>query len=1333
MVTGVGGFAELEVVLSRLEGTTVGAGLRFTPPNSDAEVQMAGAALTFDFAALDQLIDDAGAYGKALGGMVLAGEVAVAVDRARQEAASQRVPLRLRLFVDPSAERLHHLWWETLCHPRTGECLVTNENVLFSRYLSSDSWAPVGDTPKAGLRAVVVVADPKGLDEWAPGGVALTPVAVDEEVARARAGLGAVPVSVLAGAGAATLDGLLTALRDGPGILYLVCHGFLADDGPQLLLEDVDGGVDRVAGSDLLTRLRELPQLPRLAVLASCQSGGSEAGVGGVALAALGPRLAELGVPAVVAMQGNVSMDTVATFMPTFFAELERDGQIDRAAAVARGRVRDRPDWWMPVLFMRLTSGRLWSADAAPAGPPRWHRSMPEDLATFATPDARRWLTLGRGSYELAETSEGRLDTVRAIYGSLSAAGVGLVRSPARGVDPVAIATPDQLLGSPKEGTTLDLAVLFSGLCMGNRLLPVLVLLGDEPLVLVSLVRGEADQAAGAAPRPGLFAGGLARGEEAFDTLVQLVDSGSLVAVECSGCARASGLDQASSAGRGREDGLLPFDRARSAARERLALERDGFTAAVDVAWLQRFGRKVPFLEADERPAPAVVRREPRPPPDPFRHREEELQRLHKAVLADSARRVAVVSGMPGVGKSSLVSAFAGSPAVDAAFPEGTLYVDLRATDVMAALDHIAQAFGQSVTEHEVLSARVAMVRSVLQNAGARVLVVVDDAGDPDVLDVFRFRDGGLVVTTVDEQLGDEPGAVAVRVEPLTLEKSVALLDELVEGDLGPHRNAVLERVAAPLGGLPLALALAASLVSKGIDAGADIEEVLDDLESRGLDLGPRDRPVRMVFDTTYERALDERRRGLFARLGAFSPGPVSLDAVAAVWGVDPTTAGADLRALTELSLVDSPERGEFQLQPLLRDYAVSKFGVLEPSEQQAVHYRAADHYRNWLRSFEETNEDQTLCWYRFAQQSWQEAKGRYLDHLSHLPDRVVDRLAYTGLFFDAFWWFGGYVRFEYCDQLLLEWDRSRRDDADDRRWFEAMKSLVRAYPVGPFKRGRGDWPAALAALDTIRELAGLASETSTVDVDERRHVGAVTDQFLAQCHQYLDEFDAADECYRRSISRLEEGGEWWESAWAHYFLADLEVDRRRPAEADRLWRASLALDQAHPRPDADVELRANLYRVEADVRWLDGDVSGALAAHGLATFYAYRLQSASHPPDFYALTFFREMKRHLARRLEELMASHRADEAAAGVAQLQTLWAPYWAAAGATTQAPPPLTADNAGQVVDAVAAPEPSERKLTTRSLRYRQRFAKEVADRTAAMKTELDPKAWPTTALE
>jgi hypothetical protein len=59
-------------------------------------------------------------------------------------------------------------------------------------------------------------------------------------------------------------------------------------------------------------------------------------------------------------MQGNVSVETVNRFMPVFFAELQRDGQIERAVAAARGAVRERLDWWVPALYTRLRSGRLW-------------------------------------------------------------------------------------------------------------------------------------------------------------------------------------------------------------------------------------------------------------------------------------------------------------------------------------------------------------------------------------------------------------------------------------------------------------------------------------------------------------------------------------------------------------------------------------------------------------------------------------------------------------------------------------------------------------------------------------------------------------------------------------------------------------------------------------------------------------------------------------------------------------------------------------------------------------------------------------------------------------
>jgi hypothetical protein len=59
-------------------------------------------------------------------------------------------------------------------------------------------------------------------------------------------------------------------------------------------------------------------------------------------------------------MQGKVSLETNSRFTSAFFSALQAEGVVDLAASLARGKVRERPDHWMPVLFMRLRSGRIW-------------------------------------------------------------------------------------------------------------------------------------------------------------------------------------------------------------------------------------------------------------------------------------------------------------------------------------------------------------------------------------------------------------------------------------------------------------------------------------------------------------------------------------------------------------------------------------------------------------------------------------------------------------------------------------------------------------------------------------------------------------------------------------------------------------------------------------------------------------------------------------------------------------------------------------------------------------------------------------------------------------
>ncbi|MEM9452697.1 MAG: SUMF1/EgtB/PvdO family nonheme iron enzyme [Myxococcota bacterium] len=342
--------------------------LSYSDPRSQAQVAPVRGEVAFD---LDVLLELKGAhedYGKALTRQLLADpEVErrfLEVERAAQ--ASDRF-LRILLYIDSSAQELHGLRWELLRHPRSGAVFSTSERVVLSRFMVSHDARPVALRTRTELTAVVAVSAPsiESLQR-----MKLAPVDYEGEVGRARAALDGIEIRVLGGPGSPlTIDRLLEPLRDGVDILYLVCHGMFGrrTGAPALILQDETGVAQAMKGHDLAVRIEELRERPRLVVLVSCQSAGdgasSVAGLGTTPQATLAGRLAEAGAPAVLAMQGLITMATVEAMMPVLLTELQRDGRIDRALAVARGRIRDHHDWWMPVLYTRLLGGRLWAIE----------------------------------------------------------------------------------------------------------------------------------------------------------------------------------------------------------------------------------------------------------------------------------------------------------------------------------------------------------------------------------------------------------------------------------------------------------------------------------------------------------------------------------------------------------------------------------------------------------------------------------------------------------------------------------------------------------------------------------------------------------------------------------------------------------------------------------------------------------------------------------------------------------------------------------------------------------------------------------------------------------
>ncbi|HZZ80220.1 MAG TPA: CHAT domain-containing protein [Gemmataceae bacterium] len=272
--------------------------------------------------------------------------------------------LHVLLFVEDT--ELRTLRWEQLCAPLDGDWqhLALNQRVPFSLYLPSVTdrrFQPIG---RRDLRALVVVANPEGIDKYK-----LAPFDVAATVSSVRAALGEIPSDVLAmvdgACGPPTLDVLcerITAERY--TLLHIVGHGqYIRGDGETILyLAKADNNVDPVPATRLLQRLKQLNGargLPHFTFLSTCESAAPEAEG---ALGGLGQRLVrELGMPAVIAMTEMVSIKTAQNLAEAFYRRLREHGEVDLALVESCAGLVGRHDIVVPALYSRLGGRPLFS------------------------------------------------------------------------------------------------------------------------------------------------------------------------------------------------------------------------------------------------------------------------------------------------------------------------------------------------------------------------------------------------------------------------------------------------------------------------------------------------------------------------------------------------------------------------------------------------------------------------------------------------------------------------------------------------------------------------------------------------------------------------------------------------------------------------------------------------------------------------------------------------------------------------------------------------------------------------------------------------------------
>jgi tetratricopeptide (TPR) repeat protein len=357
----------------------------------------------------------------------------------------------------------------------------------------------------------------------------------------------------------------------------------------------------------------------------------------------------------------------------------------------------------------------------------------------------------------------------------------------------------------------------------------------------------------------------------------------------------------------------------------------DGLELEVFHALAELAGAAAARPVAASRAAPATIVTLPRDV-TAFTGRKAELGRLAAAARSGGVVSIHAVDGMPGVGKTALVTRAAHLLAGE--FPDGQLFVGLHAhtpgmqpADPTEVLGGLLACTGMDPREiPEGLEARAQRWRGRL--AGKRVLLVLDDAaGHAQVEPLLPGTGGCLVLVTSRRRLIALPGTQPLALDTLPPAEAAELLTRL--SGRAPDSSGTTMAAAnlvALCGYLPLAIALLAGRLAHHPgwslpDLAADFAAARDRLAQLAAGDRPGDPAVTAAFDMSYN-GLPRGRQRLFRFLGLCPGADIDAFAAAALAGIALARAREDLDALYGDHFLDEPAPGRYRLHDLLREYA---------------------------------------------------------------------------------------------------------------------------------------------------------------------------------------------------------------------------------------------------------------------------------------------------------------------------------------------------------------------------------------------------------------------------
>jgi tetratricopeptide (TPR) repeat protein/DNA-binding SARP family transcriptional activator len=510
---------------------------------------------------------------------------------------------------------------------------------------------------------------------------------------------------------------------------------------------------------------------------------------------------------------------------------------------------------------------------------------------------------------------------------------------------------------------------------------------------------------------------------------------------------------------------------------------------------------------ADAPPRTVVLRQLPAYQPN-LVGRHAELQELDDVLIRaePGSARIALVSGMAGVGKTALVRGWANR--VDEEFPGGILHVDLNGFGATSpeAPEEILTRFLKDLDVEPpttTLDGLITAYRSA--TAGRALLVVLDNARDAAQARPLLPGAGCAVVVTSRirlESLIAREGAHPLTVRPLDRPDAIAMLAGSLGTDRMRRAGHLVEEIAELVGGLPLALTVVAARLHR--HPGEEVRSTRDALRETKtrldtLSLGREtDLDVRVALSYSHD-GLTSTAAELWALL-ALHPGPtVSSDAATNLAGRD---CAADIAELVAAHLLEEPVYQRFAMHDLVRDYGRELAGLLPPGRAEEATTAVFEYLLQHVWAC-----DQALV------------PGRELP----IPASPIGKVAVPPTARDAMEW----LDVEY-PTITAALRHAAETGADQHTWLLAVALVT--YQWRRSKFADADRYLRTAA-DAAKRVAGLADQ-------------AMVYRMLGGSRWNMKEYPLAEGAQRHAVRLSEEAGDVRGLAYGHFGLAEIHLGR---------------------------------------------------------------------------------------------------------------------------------------------------------------------------------------------